>query len=274
MTEATAVPPGVDPSRPTPARMYDYFLGGAHNFPADRAAADRLLSFTPDVKDGVLANRGFHQRATIWMAERGIRQFLDLGSGLPTQDNTHDAVRRITAACRVVYVDNDPMVAAQSAALLADDGSTAIVTADISDPEAVLADGRTRALIDFSQPVGVLITAVLHFVPDDAGLWDLPARYMAAVAPGSYLALSHMSADGIPAAGLATAANVYSGTREGIYPRTRAEVARFFDGLELVPPYPGAEPGLSHVGVWGAEDPEAADTEGSRGLYCGVARRP
>jgi S-adenosyl methyltransferase len=274
MTEATAVPPGVDPSQPSPARMYDYFLGGEHNFPADRAAADQLLSFTPDVKDGVLANRGFHQRATIWMAQQGIGQFLDLGSGLPTQDNTHDAVRRVKHGCRVVYVDHDPMVAAQGSALLAGDGSTAIVTADITDPEAVLADPRTRGLIDFSQPVGVLMTAVFHFMADDARPWEIPARYMAAVAAGSYLAVSHMSADGIPAAGLATAASAYSGTRSGIYPRNRAEVARFFDGLELVPPYPGAEPGLSHVGVWGAEDPDAADTEGSRGVYCAVARRP
>jgi hypothetical protein len=273
---ASDVPPGVDPARPSPARVYDYFLGGRNYLPVDRELAERLKAAMPDVVDTVLANRGFHGRAAVWMARQGIAQFIDIGSGLPTQSNTHESVRREVPGARVVYVDNDPMVAAHSAGLLAGDGTTAVITGDLRDPDAVLGHPELRRLIDFSQPAGVLITAVLHFVADSSDPRGLVARYMTAVAPGSYLALSHATADQIPPRMVRGATDTASASNatEQVYPRSRGDVERFFDGLELMPPYNGAQPGLTYVGMWGAENPETADSDGSRWIYCGVARRP
>jgi hypothetical protein len=274
MTEAGEVPPGVDPTRPSPARLYDYFLGGTNNLPVDREAAEKLRAAVPDVVDGMWANRGFHGRATVWMAGHGIRQFIDIGSGLPTQNNTHQAVHRVAPDARVVYVDIDPMVAAHSGPLLAGDGTTAVVTADMRDPGAVLGDPELRRLIDFAEPAGMLMTAVMHFVADEDDPWGLVARYMAAVPPGSYLALSHGTFDKMVPNQIQAGKEIYARATENIYMRSRADVERFFDGLELEPPYEGAGRELTYVGLWGAEDLEAADSEGSRGLYCGVARRP
>jgi hypothetical protein len=171
-------------------------------------------------------------------------------------------------------VDNDPMVAAHAKALLADDGSTALITADLREPDQVLGDRQLTRLIDFAQPAGVLMTAVMHFVADGSDPWGLVARYMAAVAPGSYLALSHGTSDNFPPRPVQAAAETYANATEPVYLRTRTEVERFFDGLDLVSPYPGAQPAVTYVGLWGAEDVEAADSDGSRGVYCGVARRP
>jgi hypothetical protein len=268
------IPPGVDPTRPSPARLYDYFLGGTINFQVDRDAAERLKSVVPEVVDTLWANRGFHGRAAVWMARQGMRQFLDLGSGLPTQNNTHESVGRVVPDARVVYVDNDPMVAAHAEDLLADDGTTAVITADLREPDVVLAHPDLRRLIDFTQPAGVLMTGVMHFVADSSDPWGLVARYMAAVAPGSYLALSHSTYEKLPPRSVQAALDTYARATEQAHPRSLVEVKRFFDGLELMPPYLGAQPAITYVGVWGAEDPEAADTDGSRVLYCGVARRP
>ena len=274
MTAFPDVPPGVAPTRPSPVRLYDYFLGGTHNYPVDREVAERLKATVPDIVDAMLANRGFHGRAARWIARQGVRQFIDIGAGLPTRNNTHEAVRRVLPEARVVYVDHDPMVAAYSGPLLAADGTTTLVTADWRDPGAVLGDPGLRRLIDLAHPAGVLMTTLPCFVPDEGDPWGLVARYMEAVAPGSYLALSHGTYDMIPPnmvlAGRAALANV----AERVHLRSKAEVERFFDGLELVPPYTGADGVMTYAGLWGAEDIEAADTEGSRGIYCGVARRP
>jgi len=267
-------PEGVDLTRPSPARLYDYFLGGTNNFPVDREAAERLRAVDPDVADAMWANRGFHGRAAVWIAEQGIRQFIDIGSGLPTQNNTHEAVRRAVPGARVVYADNDPMVAAHAGRLLAGDGTTVVITADLRDPAGLLGHPGLRGLIDFAEPAGVLMTAVVHFVADERDPWGLVARYMAAVAPGSYLALSHGTYENLPPRSVRAGLDTYANATEHAYLRSRAEVERFFDGLELVAPYEGAGPGLTYVGLWGAEDPEAADSDGSRALYCGVARRP
>src|SRR5215469_3500109 len=190
MTETGDIPPGVDPAQPTSARLYDYFLGGTNNFAADREVAEQLMADVPYAVDAVLANRGFHGRAAVWMAGHGIRQFIDLGSGLPTQNNTHESVHRVIPDARVVYVDVDPMVAAHAGALLADDGTTTVITADLREPDQVLSHPDLRRLIDFDQPAGMLMTAVMHFIADDSDPWGLVATYMAAVPPGSYLALS------------------------------------------------------------------------------------
>jgi S-adenosyl methyltransferase len=273
--DALLIPPGVDPSVPSPARLYDYYLGGRINYPADREAAERIRADLPEISDVAWANRGFHQRAAKWLAEeRGITQFIDIGSGLPTQGNTHEVVRAAAADARVVYVDNDPMVRAYAQGLLTDARFTTFVVADLRDPAAVLNDRQFRSLIDLAQPAGLLMTAVLHFVSDEADPWGLVSRYVAALAPGSYLALSHVTDDNVPPQAVQTGLAEYARATEHIYLRSRPQVERFFAGLDLVPPWPGEVPRLVFLGEWGAEDPEVADSDGSHWGYAGVARVP
>jgi S-adenosyl methyltransferase len=267
-------PPGVDPSVPSPARIYDYMLGGRYNFRADREVADRAMAAVPELRDIVLANRGFHGRAARWMAGQGVAQFIDIGSGLPTVRNTHETVRRVVPRARVAYVDVDPMVAAYADELLTDPDRTRVIVADARDPDSVVSHPEMRDLIDFDQPFGFLITGVLHFVSGESDPWRIMSRYMSALAPGSYLALSHATDDKAPPRSVQAGREEYASASEQMHFRSKAEVARFFDGLDLVPPYTGARPGLAYLGEWGAEDPLLADSEGSRWGYCGVARRP
>lgn len=274
MPEAEEAPPGVDPATPTTARLYDFYLGGCANFAADRAMAQRMYELVPEVSEGAWANRGFHQRAALWMAERGVRQFVDIGAGLPTQGNTHEVVLKVAPDARVVYVDIDPMVTAHAAALLTGGTSTTFVQADLRDPEAVLGSPDLRKLIDFAEPVGLLMTAVMHFVTDEDDPWGLVAGYVAQLAPGSYLALSHLTRDRKPRKAVEGGSELYTRMPENVALRSRADIARFFDGLEIEPPYEGADPDLTFVGTWGAVDAEMADSDGSRWLYCAVARRP
>jgi hypothetical protein len=274
VTDTPDIPAGVDLTRPSPARLYDYLLGGTNNFPVDQAAGERLKAAVPDVVDAAWANRGFHGRAAVWMAERGIRQFIDIGSGLPTQNNTHEAVHRVAPGASVVYVDNDPIVAARGGPLLASDGTTALIAADLREPGLVLGQPGLVRLIDFTRPVGVLMTAVLHFVADASDPWGTVASYLDAVAPGSYLALSHATQENLPPRAVQARREAFARATEHLYLRSRAEVARFFDGLEIEAPYAGAERAVTYAGVWGAEDPELADSDGSRAIYCGLARRP
>src|SRR5262244_3364522 len=152
MTQAPQAPAGVDSARPSPARIYDYLLGGTNNFESDRMAAERLKERIPEIVDAAWANRGFHQRAARWIAEQGVRQFIDIGSGLPTVGNTHEVVRRVAPDARVVYVDSDPMVLAYGKVLLGDDENATVILADVRDPDAVLGHADLRGLIDFTQP--------------------------------------------------------------------------------------------------------------------------
>jgi hypothetical protein len=274
MAEDERVPPGVDASTPSPARLYDYYLGGVNNFQVDRDAAERMRALMPELSDAAWANRGFHQRAARWIAERGVRQFIDIGSGLPTTGNTHEAVHKVNPGARVIYVDNDPMVAAHARELLADDGSTRFIVGDLREPDSLLGHRDLAGHLDRAEPTGLLMTSVVHFVADAGNPWGLVKRFMDALAPGSYLALSHSTMDQLPPRMVEAGLDLYARAAEMLYPRPKAEVERFFDGLELIPPYPGAEAAVSHVGLWGAEDPDSADSDGSRVLYCGVARRP
>jgi hypothetical protein len=267
-------PSGVDISRPAPARIYDYMLRGDNHFQTDVVAAERILSAVPEIKDCAWSNRGFHQRAAKWIAERGVRQFIDIGSGLPTVGNTHEVVQKVIPGARVVYVDNDPMVAEQGGRLLADDRSTRVICADLREPESILDNLEVTELIDFSEPAGLLLTAVLMFVSDSSDPWQKVARYVGALAPGSYLALSHLTDDYKPPVTAERFRAVFDNATEHLYFRSRAGIGRFFDGLELAPPYDGAEPVICYTGVWGAEDPVLADSDGARWLYCGVARKP
>ena len=194
----TQVPPGVDATRPSVARMYDSLLGGENNYAADQAAANLMRSRAPELVDAAFANRGFDQRAAKWIAERGVRQFIDLGSGLPTVGNTHEVVRKVHPDARVVYVDIDPMVQMHSSRLLAGENDVAVVVADLKQPDTVLGSEAVRQLIDFSEPTAVMMTAVLHFVPDADDPVGIVARYFAPLPAGSYLALSHTTGDQKP----------------------------------------------------------------------------
>lgn len=267
-------PPGVDPTVPSPARLYDYYLRGTHNYQADRDAAERIRRVLPELTDGAWANRGFHQRAARWIAQRGITQFIDIGSGLPTAGNTHLVVAKVLPDAHVVYIDNDPIVLAHSAELLADSSTAALIQADLRDPDEVLGHPALRGLIDFSQPTGLMMTWVLHFVSDASDPWRLLTRYLDALAPGSYLALSHVTNHAVPPRTIDLIQEIYRGATESIYFRPKADIERFFDGLDIVSPYEGAEPAVTHVGLWGCEDPEVADDDGSHWSYCAVARRP
>jgi S-adenosyl methyltransferase len=273
MTGIPQLPPEVDVARPSAARIYDFMLGGCNNFPVDRAAAERLREVVPEFREIAWANRGFHQRAARWIASRGVGQFLDLGSGLPTVGNTHEVVREVRPTARVVYVDFDPLVAACAVALHGDDGA-AFIQADLRDPAPLLGHPALRKLIDFAKPVGLLMTAVLHFVADGSDPWALVRSYLGQLAPGSYLALSHATADRIPPAAAARWQEVYADALVQLRLRSRDAIGQFFTGLDVVAPYQGAEPGLSHLGLWGCEDPVLADSDASRWGYCGVARQP
>jgi hypothetical protein len=267
------VPPGADQSRPSAARIYDCLLGGENNLPVDQAAVEMLKARAPELVDSAYANRGFHQRAAKWIAEQGVSQFIDIGSGLPTVGNTHEVVRKVSAAARVVYVDNDPLVLEHGSYLLAGDDAATVIQADLRDPAAVLANDELRGLIDFSEPVGVLMTAVVHFVADTDDPAGLIARYLTPLAVGSYLSLSHMTGDQKPPLAVQTILEVGRRASGGSYVRSKDEVRAFFDGLEIVPPYAGAAPDVTWVGLWNCEDAELADSEGSRWLYCAVARK-
>ena len=273
MTAEPHVPPGVDPAVPSPARIYDYLLGSSYNFESDRTAANRAMQRVPEVRDIIFATRGFHGRAVRWIAEQGITQYLDIGSGLPTVGNTHEIVGRVHPDARVMYVDNDPMVAASVAEILIDPDRTRFATGDIRDPGDLLTRPEITEFIDFGQPLGLIISAVLHFVADDDDPAALMDRYIAALAPGSYVALSHVTADKAPPESAKAGRDVYRNASEQAYFRPRERVERFFAGLELIPPYEGAGPRLAYLGEWGAEDPAGADTDGSRWGYCGVGRR-
>lgn len=260
--------------QPTPAGIYDFLLGGDANTPADRAAALRLKETMPEVVDAAWANRGFLQRVVTWMAKAGVRQFLDIGAGLPTQRNTHEVVASVTPDGRVVYVDIDPVVVARGHELLAGTTGVAVIESDLRQVDEILGHPDTRRLIDFGQPVGLLLLSVMQFVADDEDPWKLVERYLAALPSGSYLALSVGTADRQAEQIVRKTRDVYRNTANPTQARTLAQAERFFEGLEIVPPYAGAPPALTYIGLWGAEDVEVADDDGSRWFYVGLGRKP
>ncbi|WP_430499385.1 SAM-dependent methyltransferase [Micromonospora trifolii] len=251
-------------TRPNVARMYDYFLGGSHNFPADRAAADRVLEIFPETGVAAQTNRHFLRRAVRYAAEQGVRQFLDIGAGLPTQDAVHEVVRAVAPDARVVYVDYDEVAVGHARQLLTGVPGTAVVQGDLRRPDELLAHPDVRATLDLDQPVAVLLLAVLHFVPDHDDPWAAIARLRAATAPGSHLVLSHLTLDGIPPELAERGQAVYRNSSAPLVPRTRAETARFFAGYDLV------EPGLVATTRWRPDgEPETVDAHG----YAGVGVR-
>jgi hypothetical protein len=249
-------------------------LRGRHYLDIDAKAAERILGIVPEIRDTAWSNRGFHQRAAKWIAGQGVRQFIDIGAGLPTVGNTHEVVQRVQPGARVVYVDNDPVVELLSEQILGQTDTVGVICADLREPETILGHPRFKALIDPAQPAGLLMTGVMMFIADSSRPWDLVAHYTSHLAPGSYLALSHLTDDAKPPAAVAGFRGVFDSATEQLYFRSRDEVARFFAGLDMVPPYDGAAPEINYSGMWGAEDVELADSDGSRWLYSGVAEIP
>jgi SAM-dependent methyltransferase len=275
MNDHEQVPSGVDVTRPSPARMYDCYLGGTANFAVDRQAVARIAELVPEIRDAAWANRGFLQRSVRWMAEHGIGQFIDLGAGLPTQRATHEVARAAAPGARVVYTDIDLGVIAHGREILAGVPGVALIEADFAQPEDLLSHPLTRELIDFAQPAGLLAVAVTQFITDAADPWDLVRRYLAPLAPGSCLALSAPSADHVAGWKIGRIRDVYQGATIPVnIPRTRAKIARFFTGLSIVSPYQGADPELTFAGLWDCEDPDAADSDGSRAFYAAVGVKP
>ena len=249
------------------ARVYDYWLGGKDNFAADRAAAEQAISAFPAIPLSARANRAYQARVVRYLAgDAGVRQFLDIGTGIPTVNHTHEVAQSVAPESRVVYADNDPIVLTHARALLASDpaGATDYIDADLRDPQQIL-DGARR-LLDFSRPVAVMLMAILQHIGDEHDPHAIAARLMAAMPPGSYLALSHPAVD-INAESMAKMAAVLNQMMaEQVTFRDRAAVAGFFDGLELV------EPGLVQASKWRpASESEAASPAA---LWAGVARKP
>ena len=255
-------PAGVDPRRANVARVYDYLLGGRHNFLADQDVGRALVAVEPNAREVARANRAFLGRAVRFLSQAGIRQFLDIGSGIPTQGNVHEAAQRADPGARVVYVDVDPVAIAHSKTILAGNENAAIIDADLRDPEKILAHPTARRLIDFRQPVGLLLVAVLHFIADDEEPRRLVATLRDALAPGSYLVLCHGTDESKPAVAQA-AEKVYNrSVAAHAKLRSRGEIERFFDGFELV------EPGLTYLSTWRPDSP--ADAPGDPGRHWGL----
>ena len=259
--------PGIDTSVAHPARVYDYWLGGTVNFPADREAAERVLAVTPGLRMRVRANRDFLARVVHYMAgPAGIDQFLDIGTGIPSANNTHEVAQAVRPSARVVYVDNDPIVLLHASELLRGtlQGVTDFVQADIRDPRHVLA--AAERTIDLNRPVGLILIGMLHLLSDEEDPWALVAELMGALPSGSYLAISHPALEIAP--GQQEAQRRYNervATKQTL--RTREQVERFFTGLEMV------EPGLVQVHQWRPE-PESMPPSGTATAHGGLARKP
>jgi hypothetical protein len=262
------VPPGVDTTRANVARVYDYLLGGSHNFLSDQDAARAVVSVEPDARVMARANRAFLGRAVRYLAGQGITQFLDIGSGIPTQGNVHEVAQRASPGSRVVYVDTDPVAIAHSKAILSGKANTTIVDADLRDPEKVLGSAGARKLLDLTKPAGLLLVSVLHFIPDGQDPYRIVATLRDALAPGSYLAICHGTDEGKAAA--STVAQVYNRkVTTSVYLRSRPDILRFFDGFDLV------DPGLVRIPEWRPDSPgDVPDNPGQFLALVGVGRKP
>jgi SAM-dependent methyltransferase len=261
-----ASPLGLDPFRAASGRVYDYLLGGKDNFAADREFVQRVLTEAPESRWAARQNRAFVERAVDYCARQGIRQFIDLGCGLPsTTQNVHQVARRVDRACRVVYADGDPMAVAHAQALLARGPEVAGVHGDLRRPRDILCHDDVRRLIDFSRPVAVLMSALLHTIPDADDPPGIVARFMDAVAPGSHLVLSHATHDMDPDK-VDAIRKLYEGAAMPLATRSKDEVRALFAGLEMV------EPGLVYTVEW--RPPLEFADPGLAGVYAGVARKP
>jgi hypothetical protein len=257
----------MDIERPSQARIYDYLLGGSHNFAADREVARRSIEVMPDLAVQIQANRAFLHRAVRFLLEAGIRQFLDIGSGIPTVGNVHEVVQRSAPDARVVYVDMDPVAVAHSQQILAGNPNAVSIRADLRRPDAILAYPELHAMLDFDQPIGLLLVAVMHAIPDEADPPAIVARLRDALPAGSYLALSHTTYESLPEV-WERFVELSQGTTNPVTPRSRVQVEALFAGFELVPP------GLVWAPQWRPEAPEdVGEDPGRSSNYAGVGRK-
>ncbi|MEU6261118.1 SAM-dependent methyltransferase [Streptomyces sp. NPDC047043] len=261
-------PRSIDISVPSVSRIYDYYLGGSHNFEVDRDAARKAMEFMPGLPKIMQANRAFMRRAVRYAVGEGITQFLDIGSGIPTFGNVHEVAQAASPGAHVVYVDHDPVAVAHSQAVLDGNEDAAVVAADLRKPQEILASAEVERLIDLNRPVGLLLVAILHFVEDEDDPYEAVARLREALAPGSLLILTHASYEGIPlpqerAVGTV---DVYKDIRNPLIMRSREEIARFFEGYDMV------EPGLVPMPHWRPETaPDDEDPYAFSG-FAGVGR--
>jgi hypothetical protein len=269
MTEDEAwIPPNVDLSRPNPARMYDYYLGGYHNFEVDRQAAEQVVQMLPQTRALARANRAYVQRVVDFMMDEGLRQFMDIGAGIPTVGHIHQRAEERGLPVNVIYVDRDPIAVAHAEMLLAGNETAAAIEADARNPQYILEHAETKRLIDFSQPVGMICVSVLPFVQDDDEVFDLLRQFYERLAPGSYVCLSHSSEE-YASDELRRVTEFYKRSSDPGRLRPVAVIDSFFDGLELV------EPGMTLAPLW-RTDATMADIEELGGFsdYTGVARVP
>ncbi|WP_328374947.1 SAM-dependent methyltransferase [Streptomyces sp. NBC_01020] len=257
---AAAPAPRIDTSKPHPARVYDWLLGGKDNYPVDQEVGESL---PPEAKDAARQNRAFMNRAAGWLAGSGIDQFLDIGTGIPTRPNLHQIVQQTVPSARIVYTDNDPIVLRHAEALLVSspEGATDYIQADVREPRTII--DHARKFLDFDRPIALSLIALMHFVPDDQDPYGIVGALVETLAPGSCLVMSHAASDRYEElAAMVTAQYAKGGIRLGF--RTRTEVARFFDGIDLV------EPGLVTATEW-FKDTASPEAEGS-GIYAAVGR--
>jgi hypothetical protein len=259
----------IDTTRPHPARMYDAYLGGKDNYAADREAVRQILRNWPEVRAMARANRTFMQRAVRFLAgEAGIRQFLDIGTGIPSAGNVHEVAEQAAPGSCVVYVDNDPIVHVHANALLTGSGTTSIVLADLREPGAILAHPKVQGLIDFSKPVALLLVAILHFITDGENPGGIVATFRDALPSGSFLVLSHGTADFHPPGVANEAAASYETATAPLVLRTFDRVSAFFDGFDQV------EPGLVQAPLWRPDGkPPRPKDLAKIGIYAGVGRK-
>jgi SAM-dependent methyltransferase len=254
------------------ARMYDYYLGGRTNFVADREAVGKIMAIFPAVLVAARANREFMHRSTRYLAEHGLRQFLDIGTGIPTRPNLHEVAQQVAPESRIVYVDNDPIVLAHAQALLEshEAGRTAYVQADIDEPDSILTSPGVLDTLDLSRPVALSLVAVMHFVTDERDPYGIVEKLKSALAPGSALVLSHGTADFVPAQTSEKGVDVYRSAGTAVQGRSHAEVVRFFDGWDLV------DPGIVTSHRWRPDEPTMLSdiTDAESSCYVGVALKP
>lgn len=260
-------PEDIDLDRPSAARVYDYFLGGAHNFAVDRQLGEQIAGMTPAIGDTMRANRAFLRRAVRFLVGEGVTQFLDVGSGIPTVGNVHEVAQQADPSSRVVYVDIDPIAVCHSRTIIADDPRTAAIQADARDPERILADPETRRLLDLDQPVAVLLLGVLHFIPDSDDPARIVARFRDAVGTGSFLAMVNVTYEDQPPE-VIDAQKLAGRTGTPIHLRSRTELLEQFEGVSLI------EPGLVHIPLWRPDSPLDVDAHPERfGALAGIGRK-
>ncbi len=261
----------IDTSVPHPARRYNYWLGGKDHFEADRQSGDAIAEAFPVVVDLARANRAFLRRSVRFLAESGIRQFLDIGTGLPAPDNTHEVAQRVAPESRVVYVDNDPIVMVHARALMQGDprGRTAYLEADLREPEVILGHPALRETLDLDRPIALMLLAILHFLGDDDQAASVVRTLVDALPSGSYLALSHGTMDFSTPEGVAAYEKMYAAGGTDVRARSKATLDEYFAGLEIV------DPGIVPVSDWRPEDaPADRPVSTDLGIYAVVGRKP